>query len=307
MKTAFYKATGKNDELISLCLQDCIEGMRETLQPRSVDVVVTSPPYNIGVRYNSYHDLMPRESYLHWLGDVSKELKRVLNDNGSFFLNIGGKPSDPWIPFEVAQELRKDFVLQNVIHWIKSIAIPKQDVGNYPQMLGDIAVGHYKPIASQRFLHDCHEYIFHFTKSGQVPLDRLAIGVPYQDKSNIGRWRSAKQDIRCRGNTWFIPYKTIRDRQNQRPHPSSFPVTLPEMCIKLHGVRQTRLVVDPFVGIGSTALACLRIGVSFIGFDIDRQYLEIASKQIESYLNGKTTEATQLHLEKRVDILKLGI
>lgn len=137
-------------------------------------------------------------------------------------------------------------------------------------------------------------------------MDRLAIGVPYQDKSNIGRWRSAKQDIRCRGNTWFIPYKTIRDKQNQRPHPSSFPVTLPEMCIKLHGARQTRLVVDPFVGIGSTALACLRIGVSFIGFDIDSQYLETASKQIESCLNGKTTEATQLHLEKRVE-MQLGV
>lgn len=294
--TAFYEATGKNNEVVSLYLQDCIEGMRETLQPRSVDVVVTSPPYNIGVHYNSYHDQMPKESYLRWIGDVGEELKRVLSDSGSFFLNVGGKPSDPWIPFEILQELRRFFVLQNVIHWIKSIAIPKQDVGNYPQILGDIAVGHYKPIVSQRFLHDCHEYIFHFTKSGQVPLDRLAIGVPYQDKSNIGRWRSAKRDIRCRGNTWFIPYKTIRDRQNQRPHPSSFPVTLPEMCIKLHGVRQTRLVVDPFVGIGSAALACLRIGVSFIGFDIDKQYLEIASQQIESYLNGKTTEAIQLHI-----------
>jgi len=307
MKTAFFEVTGKNGELISLYLQDCVEGMRETLLPHSVDVVVTSPPYNIGVRYNNYHDQMPKESYLRWIGDVGKELKRVLTDRGSFFLNIGSKPSDPWIPFEVAQELRKSFVLQNVIHWIKSVAISKQDVGKYPHMSGDIAVGHYKPIGGQRFLHDCHEYIFHFTKSGKVALDRLAIGVPYQDKSNIGRWHSAKQDIRCRGNTWFIPYQTIRDRQNQRPHPSSFPVALPEMCIKLHGVRQTRLVADPFVGIGSTALACLRIGVSFIGFDIDRQYLDTASKRIESYLKGKTTEALQLHLENQVELLSRSV
>ena len=155
-------------------------------------------------------------------------------------------------------------------------------------------------------MNDCHEYIFHFTKTGHVPLDRLAIGVPYQDKTNIGRWQSAKQDIRCRGNTWFIPYKTIRDKQNERPHPSSFPVALPEMCIKLHGVKRTRLVVDPFVGIGSTALACLHIGVPFIGFDIDEQYLDTASKKIESYPNSKTAEVSQLHLEDKAD-LKLRI
>ena len=50
--------------------------------------------------------------------------------------------------------------------------------------------GHFKPINSPRFLNDCHEYVFHFTKSGRVELNRLALGVPYQDKSNIARWSS---------------------------------------------------------------------------------------------------------------------
>ncbi len=289
MKSPYCTAVGKNKELISLYLEDCVRGMREELQPNSVDVVVTSPPYNIGVRYNSYHDQMPRESYLRWMGDVGEELKRVLSDIGSFFLNIGGKPSDPWIPFEVAQELRKHFVLQNVIHWIKSVAISKQDVGKYPHMSGDIAVGHYKPIAGQRFLHDCHEYIFHFTKTGNVSLDRLAIGVPYQDKSNIGRWNSAKQDKRGRGNTWFIPYETIKNRERQRPHPSTFPTSLPEMCIKLHGCNRVSLVLDPFMGIGNTALACLRLGKSCIGFDVDQKYLDVAISRINSFVDSEKT------------------
>lgn len=309
MKFPYYTATGKNNERVTLYLQDCIKGMRKELQPCSVDVVVTSPPYNIGVHYNSYHDKIPRDSYISWMGDVAEGIKRVLSESGSFFLNIGSRPSDPWMPFEVAQELRKHFVLQNVIHWIKSVAISKRDVGNYPNMTGDIAVGHYKPIGGRRFLHDCYEYIFHFTKSGQVGLDRLAIGVPYQDKSNIGRWHSAKQDLRCRGNTWFIPYETIRDRQNDRPHPSTFPVALPEMCIKLHGVGQTKLVVDPFIGIGSTALACLSLGVSCIGFDIDGKYLDTAAERAQAYLNpdepcvkGKSTRIrrhnSSVHQEK---------
>lgn len=284
MKPAYFSTIGLNGELVSLYLQDCIKGMREKLQAGSVDVIVTSPPYNIGVHYNSYNDKMPKLSYLRWMRRVGKELYRALNDQGSFFLNIGGTPSNPWIPFEVAETLRREFNLQNVIHWVKSIAISKADVGNYPNITGDIAVGHYKPIAGQRFLHDCHEYIFHFTKTGKVPLDRLAIGVPYQDKSNIGRWNLAKQDRRCRGNTWFIPYQTIRDRESQRPHPSTFPVGLPEMCINLHGLNRTNLVLDPFVGIGSTALACLRLGVSCIGFDIDQKYLDVASHRITSCL-----------------------
>ena len=75
---------------------------------------------------------------------------------------------------------RRIFTLQNTLHWINPIAIPVSD-GN-----GDgepIQRGHYKPINSKRFLHDCHEYIFHLTRRGDVALDRLALGVPYADKS----------------------------------------------------------------------------------------------------------------------------
>jgi site-specific DNA-methyltransferase (adenine-specific) len=174
----------------------------------------------------------------------------------------------------------KYFVLQNVIIWVKSIAIQKADVGDYDKILGDIAVGHYKPTPGKRFLHDCFEYVFHFTKEGRVPLDRLSVGVPYQDKSNIGRWKSVSQDVRCRGNTWFIPYDTIRSSKNERPHPSSFPSRLPEMCIRLHGLDRTKLVLDPFMGIGNTATACMRLGVDYIGFEADESYVKVALRRI---------------------------
>jgi site-specific DNA-methyltransferase (adenine-specific) len=270
-------------------VMDCLQGMREFLDDKEVDVIVTSPPYNLGIRYNKYDDTIPREQYLDWMEEVAKECKRVLKDDGSFFLNMGHKPKDFWVPWEVAFRFRKHFVLQNVIIWVKSIAIQKEDVGDYPNILGDIAVGHYKPIPGKRHLHDCFEYIFHFTKNGDVELDRLAIGVPYQDKSNIGRWKSVKQDLRCRGNTWFIPYETIWSREKQRPHPSPFPPKLPEMCIKLHGLNKTKLVLDPFMGVGNTALACIKLGVDYIGFEIDESYVKIAERMIKekllSYIN----------------------
>lgn len=257
---------------------DCIKGF-ELLESGSVDVIVTSPPYNIGIDYNTYEDDKPRIEYLDWMETVAKESKRVLKDKGSFFLNVGGTLKDPWIPIDVANRFRRHFVLQNTIHWIKSIAILKEDTGPSSNIRGDIAVGHYKPINSRRYHHDCHEYVWHFTKNGDVDLDKISIGVPYQDKTNINRWKSTNgSDKRDRGNTWFIPYETIRE---SRPHPSTFPEGLPEMCIKDQGISNVKLVLDPFMGIGTTAITCIKLGVNFIGFEIDKQYIEIANERIQ--------------------------
>ncbi len=261
---------------------DCVAGMNAQLQPQSIDTVVTSPPYNIGIKYSDYDDTISREHYLKWLDEWAVAVKRVLKDDGSFFLNIGGKPSDPWGPFDALQIMRAHFALQNTLHWIKSIYIENSSYGNTTAL----SVGHYKPINSARYVNDCHEFIFHFTKTGAVPLDRLAIGVPYKDKTNVARWAGAKSDRRCRGNTWFIPYATIQERAKDRPHPASFPPRLVEMCAKLHGVKPGMTVLDPFLGIGSAAVACHTLGVNFVGFEMDPEYFQIAVRQIESYTSG---------------------
>ena len=265
-------------ELNNIYILDCIKGIKKMKKQSLIpDVIVTSPPYNIGKEYSQYIDEKPREAYLDWMESVAEECSEIMTDYSSFFLNVGGKPSDIWIPFDIAQRFRKTFVLQNMIHWIKSISIPKEDVGNYPNIAGDISVGHYKPVNSNRYMNSCHEYIFHFTKKGNVELDKFAIGVPYQDKSNIGRWKGATDDLRPRGNTWFIPYETI---QKSRPHPTVFPVKLPEMCLKLHGLEKIKLAMDPFMGIGSTAIACKKLDVDFIGFEMDKSYVEIARDRL---------------------------
>ena len=261
---------------------DCLDGL-EKLEKKSVDVVVTSPPYNIGVDYDNYNDDKSEKDYLNWLREVFKKCKSVLSDDGSLFLNIGNKPSEQYKSFDIAQELSDLYCLQNTIHWVKSIAIPQEDTGDYQNINGDIAVGHYKPVNSKRFLNNCHEYIFHFTKEKNVEIDKLGIGVPYQDKSNIGRWKSTEKDLRDRGNIWFIPYETIRNGKKERPHPSTFPVKLPEMCIKLHGIEKTELVLDPFMGIGSTAIACKELDVDYIGFEIDEGYIDTAKERLSNF------------------------
>jgi len=264
---------------------DCLPGMSEYVKPGTIDVVVTSPPYNLGTAYGAYDDALPRNDYLDWTDQWIGTVAERLSDQGSLFLNVGSKPSDPTVPFEVLARAQRHLKLQNVIHWVKSISIQEEDIGSASPLNGSVSIGHFKPINSPRFLNDCHEYIFHLTRSGSVALDRLAVGVSYQDKSNVSRWKSAGNDRRCRGNTWFIPYRTIRSRAKQRPHPATFPVKIPQMCIQLHGLpdnSSSLKVMDPFLGIGNTALACLDLGVDFTGFEIDPDYFAEACRQIKT-------------------------
>jgi site-specific DNA-methyltransferase (adenine-specific) len=244
---------------------DCLTVL-PTLAAGTVDVVVTSPPYNLGIAYRGYDDRRAEEDYLDWLIRVATEIRRVMKEDASFFLNISGSSSAPWLPFELIVRLRPLFVLQNHITWIKSIAT-KRD-----------SVGHFKPVGGQRFLHHNHEHIFHLTLSGDVKLDRLAIGVPFKDKSNIAR-RGHARDLRCRGNTWFIPYDTVQSKAAKFHHPSTFPVALPRWCIRLHGRKKT-VALDPFMGTGTTMVAAQLEGASGIGIDMDPAYVAIAQARL---------------------------
>jgi site-specific DNA-methyltransferase (adenine-specific) len=249
---------------------DCIAALR-AMPAASIDVIVTSPPYNIGVAYRTYDDRRPRAEYIDWLRSVGRELSRVLKKDGSFFLNVGSTNSDPWIPMDVAGAFRDTFVIQNHIVWAKSVAI------------GDDTVGHFKPINSRRFMNHNHESIFHFTHDGSVDVDRLAIGVPFKDKTNIARWGHSR-DKRCAGNVWFIPYQTVRSKSQKFNHPAGFPVDLPKRCLQLHGV-EGAAVLDPFLGAGTTLIAAEQLGMRGIGIEIDQHYAEIASERLRAEID----------------------
>lgn len=250
------------------------------LEANSIDVVVTSPPYNLKLTYGSYNDSREEDDYLDWLIEVCIGIKRVLVQGGSFFLNISGSSSRPWLPFELIVRLRSQFVLQNHISWVKSIGIGTQ------------SRGHFKPISGQRFTHQNHEHIFHLTHKGDVALDRLSIGVPFTDKTNIAR-RNHARDLRCRGNTWFIPYETVNSHAKKFHHPAIYPIELPLWCVYLHGKPEMR-VLDPFVGSGTSIIAAHYAGATGIGIDIDSNYIETAAERlreiVEMAMDCKLTE-----------------
>ena len=264
-------------------LGDCLDVLR-SMTPATVSVIVTSPPYNLGVRYRSYDDTVPRDRYLDWTGAWIKAAAKTLDPAGSLFLNVGGKPTDPWTAIDIAQAARPHLQLQNTIHWIKSIAIDQDAAGTNAGLTRDLNVGHYKPINSDRFVNDCHEFIFHFTPGATTRLDRRAIGVKYQDASNVARWRHGGANRRCRGNTWFIPYETIQSRDKDRPHPATFPPRVAEYAVKLHGVSRVKVMLDPFLGLGNSAIAATDLGVDFVGIEIDRHYLEEAVSRVKAAL-----------------------
>src|SRR3990170_3804201 len=95
-----------DDPPTTLYLGDCLDGMRALLDDASVSVVVTSPPYNIGVKYNHHDDRRDHDDYLDWIEAVAAEVHRVLEPEGSFFLNVGSRPSEPWLAWDVANRIR---------------------------------------------------------------------------------------------------------------------------------------------------------------------------------------------------------
>ena len=88
------------------------------------------------------------------------------------------------------RSLSAGFVLQNNIVWVKNISLSDRAEDSY---------GQFKPINSKRYLNQTHEFIFHLTKAGETPIDRLAVGVPFIYESNIKRF-GHKNNLRCRGN-----------------------------------------------------------------------------------------------------------
>lgn len=181
---------------------DCLTVL-PTIGTGSVYMVVTSPPYNFSLTYRGYDDRRREDDCLDWLMRAAYAVHRVTKADASFFLNISGSSGARRLPFDLIVRLRSLFVLQSHITWTKSIAIR-----------GDAMV-HFKPVGGQRFLHHNHKHIFHLTLTGDVKLDRPAIGVPFRDKSNIAR-RGHAGDSRCYADTWFIPY-TVQEQGREVP------------------------------------------------------------------------------------------
>jgi len=246
----------------------CGDVLKE-LKDAKFDLIITSPPYNIGKNYNYYNDCKSDEEYLNWMYQVYTKLYNCMSDNGSLYLNLGSNLKNAVLPIKtILQATNAGFVLQNTIMWVKSIAIPNDETRDG---IGFTA-GHYTPIQSERYHHSGFEYIFHLTKNGNVKINKTNTAVSHKDKSNDNRWQN---DLRDRGNVWFIPYDTVQDKKK---HPAQFPQRLVEMCILDFG-QKPNCILDPFCGIGTVGKVAKKYGYNSLGYDIDPTYVKIANEE----------------------------
>jgi site-specific DNA-methyltransferase (adenine-specific) len=205
-----------------------------------MNLVVTSPPYK---DCDGYSDEL---------------ISRVLKDGSLCFVNMGHLVEDKMRPFRVAQIVSDaGFKLHDTITWVKN---------------------HYTPLRGNN-LNNLTEFIFMFVKGKCLDLDRLSIGIPYKDKSNVGRY--SDKDLKCRGNAWFIRYETIQDK-SQKLHKDRFPLELPELCIKLANLKPNSIVLDPFGGSGTTAVATQKLGFEYFYIDKDFKCATIALERLKN-------------------------
>lgn len=232
-----------------MIIGDAVETMRQ-MESDSFSCVVTSPPYNIGVDYGpGISDRMSPEDYSEFTKNWVRESIRVAP---VLVVNFGTPSSSVQNLGRFISDISSVGVVQSHIVWVKSIS-SRQFTG-----------GHFKPVNSARFLNNLHESIFIVSRTGNYQLDRLAVGVPFADKSNISRFSgNGGRDMRCRGNVWYLPYET---RTAKKSHPATFPQELAEMMIKITGARGR--VLDPFAGTGTTLLAAEGLGLDSVGIDI---------------------------------------
>ncbi len=276
--------------LNSIIQGDARTSLRE-LPDSAIDCIVTSPPYYLQRDYSTPFQIGNEESpdeYIHNLRSVFIECYRVLRDEGTFWLNMGDKYHDGellGIPWRVALALKNDgWILRSDIIWYKPNAMPSS-VKNRPTT--------------------DHEYIFLFVKGPGYYYDIDAIrephvtftvksrmqggrghfgkknGTPEQGKnmgnSNLhdGRWDQAFHPKgRNRRTVWEIPLSKFREA-----HFAVFPEKLVELCI-LAGCPQDGVVLDPFIGSGTTAVVAQRLGRKFVGVDSNPDYCEMARKRL---------------------------
>lgn len=232
----------------------------DELPDNSVHLMVTSPPYNVGKEYDEDFTL---EEYLQFLKKVWKDVYRVLVPGGRICINIANLGRKPYIPldaFIVKDMLNLGFLMRGEVIWNKaSSASPSTAWGSWLS-------------AANPTLRDIHEYILIFSKG---TFSRKNI---YKRKNTISR----EEFLELTKSIWTFGAESAR----KIGHPAPFPVELPLRCIKLYTF-ENDIVLDPFIGSGTTAVAALTSNRRFAGYDIEGKYVEIAAKRVKEILDKR--------------------
>lgn len=240
----------------------------------SVHLMVTSPPYNVGKEYDENLTL---QEYRDFLKRVWKEVYRVLVPGGRLCLNIANLGRRPYIPLEafLTEDLFElGFLMRGQVIWNKDTsASPSTAWGSWLS-------------AQNPTLRDIHEYILIFSKG---TFTRKTVG----RKSTITR----EEFLELTKSVWTFPAVSAK----KVGHPAPFPEELPRRCIQLYTFAG-EVVLDPFIGSGQTAIAAIKTGRHYVGYDINKEYVKLAERRIKEFLQTSSASTLFAVREKKLNI-----
>ena len=252
--------------------QDCLTWMQS--QPdASIDIIVSSPPYNRGIKYNSYKD--QRTDYLNWQQLVWTEACRILKPTGHLFLNIAGNGKDPFLAYEVAKLV--PWRVQNNISWAKAV-----------EFKGHIYGRSTVNINSKYVLPHGHETVWHFTHKGQTPISLTQSAVGYRPEFAEDNFKRTGRITRPTTTCWHIPYETTgymgtaaATLKGNKGHPAIFPRDLVRHCLNVAGAQPGQTVFDPFGGTGTTIAVAKEMMLDGITTEIDLDYYNFIKDRLK--------------------------
>ena len=256
---------------------DCLEAMRAIGEP-FVHLTITSPPYNIG---KEYERTLPLEDYIAWCAAWTSEIYRLTVPNGALWLNLGyismpGRAKAIPLPYVIWEKV--PFYLVQEIVW------------NY-------AAG----VAGRKFYSPRNEKFLWYVKNEQDYTFNLD-GVRDPDVKYPNQKKNGKIKVNLNGknpsDVWQLPKVTSgtnRSSKERTPHPAQFPEAVITRIVKASS-NTGEVVLDPFMGSGTTAAVALSLGRQVLGFEINMDYCRIAAKRIERYLRAAKTYGEQMRL-----------
>jgi len=245
------------DELINQIIQgDCIEVLRQ-IPDDSVQMVFADPPFNLKKKYNRYKDKQEQDKYLKWCYDWLDQMIRILHPTGSLYVHNIPK----WLTYYAAY-LNEKIIFRHWIAWEAAGA----------------------PMG--KTLLPSHYGILFYTKSKQN-YKFYDVRFPHKRCRTCGTFHKdygGKKDLMhpfgtLLSDVWNDIHR-IRHNKRRDEHPCQLPIPLLERLI-LMSTDEKDIVVDPFIGTGTTAIAAKRLGRRYIGIDIDPKYLDITRKKLE--------------------------
>lgn len=243
-------------ELENTLICSSSENMKE-IPDNSIHLMITSPPYNVSKEYD--RDLSFKE-YLQFLERVFRETYRVLVNGGRACINVANLGRKPYIPIsDYISKMMIDigFNMRGEIIWNKSAsASPSTAWGSWKS-------------ASNPILRDVHEYILIFSK-----------GDYKRKKENKKDTIKKEQFIEWTKSIWTIKAESAK----RIGHPAPFPEEIPYRLIQLYSFKGD-IILDPFMGSGTTAISAIKSKRKYIGYEISRKYINIAKKRIKLILN----------------------